>query len=842
MSSGLNKIKHIFFYIFTMAMLLSAMPSIPASAKETAAEDTTKPKVINVIFDDSGSMAMSGRTRWCEAKYALEVFTAMMGEEDTINIYQMSEFDPTADTRSGKIITVKGSDSKRVATVHDMNSTYWNTPVEPIDEAAEDLSSIDEDTSDRWLVVLTDGAVFYEGGTEISKSATQEMLTEKLNGYADDYNVVYLGIGSEAVSISKEASNFYSYVASDTNNEILTRVTDIANLIFEHLILDDSHISGEYSLDIDIPTTQIIVFAQGENVSIGKLKQNGEEIKGESISVKYSDVKPGRYEDAVVNESLKGVVATYNADADSPFSNGTFDIDVTGANTVQFYYKPGVKAVCTLKDADGNPVNAKNGTITEGDYTAEIGFVDPISGEQVESDLLKIEQSEASMTNNEKELTVPGQVTLERGDVRMEVTIDLEGNVRIHNELEYSIEPEALDMSIKLDIPAENYHAEQLGENCTPIIATVIDNKTGQPITKEQWDSCELEVEDSSNDKNIVWDKDLIKKGSETGTWEIRPSAKNDKAVKNLGGKYLFNVTAKMEYDGQTVEPSEGGSITIEQYEGTPIVFEADPVAEPIKLSDLDSFEGIRVTAYTTDEDGNKQVITPEVWEALKVKKTSPTTGRMTWSITKGTETGTYIVKPGYMWKFLKLFTHTGDVSITLLGKGSVGQLYYEGTGTAGLKIEPLTLKEIWMLIWKYLLIAAILIFLIVGYTTKKRINTRRMKPHIALMGKNSGVKYSVSRRLLPYVPERASINCNKPNLMCPISNLQIEATGKNTFKILNAESVLKNGVRINGETVSRDDKDRISRKKYRYSGFTMAPIPPPGAGNVGMFYMSNNN
>ena len=85
--------------------------------KTEAATTSGQGRIINVVYDDSGSMVKSGGTfieRWSQAKYAMEVFSAMMSKNDTMNIYPMSI--------EGKLgITVKGSDPNRVKAVHDMN-------------------------------------------------------------------------------------------------------------------------------------------------------------------------------------------------------------------------------------------------------------------------------------------------------------------------------------------------------------------------------------------------------------------------------------------------------------------------------------------------------------------------------------------------------------------------------------------------------------------------------------------------------------------------------------------------------------------------------------------------
>ncbi len=127
--------------------------------KAEAAPDAGS-RIIHVVYDDSGSMVKDGDgtfiERWSQAKYAMEVFSAMMSKQDIMNIYPMS--------KEGELgLTVRGSDVGRVKAVHDMNGRYRNTPFVTVTSAAEDL--LKQDASyERWLVIITDGA-FDDGAT-----------------------------------------------------------------------------------------------------------------------------------------------------------------------------------------------------------------------------------------------------------------------------------------------------------------------------------------------------------------------------------------------------------------------------------------------------------------------------------------------------------------------------------------------------------------------------------------------------------------------------------------------------------------------------------------------------
>ena len=92
-----KNILHIVLYALVLIILAGATAvDVSAEAK------TKKTRVIHVVYDDSGSMVDSNAS-WSQAKYALEVFTAMMNENDRLVIYPMSAYSITDDiwTQSG---------------------------------------------------------------------------------------------------------------------------------------------------------------------------------------------------------------------------------------------------------------------------------------------------------------------------------------------------------------------------------------------------------------------------------------------------------------------------------------------------------------------------------------------------------------------------------------------------------------------------------------------------------------------------------------------------------------------------------------------------------------------
>ena len=169
-----------------------------------AVNQLPKGKIINVVYDDSRSMYLNNETRWCQAKYAMEVFCAMMGEEDTMNIYSMNR---------SEVLTVTGDDPDRVAKVHAMTSTYSGTPFSTVTKAGNALRN--EDSSyERWLVVLTDGSF---------DNTTQSTVQSSLDGYnAAGIKTAYLAIGDSAVELQGDPHVGAYAEKAATTSEILS--------------------------------------------------------------------------------------------------------------------------------------------------------------------------------------------------------------------------------------------------------------------------------------------------------------------------------------------------------------------------------------------------------------------------------------------------------------------------------------------------------------------------------------------------------------------------------------------------------------------------------------------
>lgn len=104
-------------------------------------------RMINVVYDDSGSMYRTDSVvdTWCQAKYSMEVFAAMLGEKDTLNVYYMSDY--RSGTGRGPRLVLHGKDgaATNVGKLHSEKTRAGNTPFNSVRKAYSDLSKATAD-------------------------------------------------------------------------------------------------------------------------------------------------------------------------------------------------------------------------------------------------------------------------------------------------------------------------------------------------------------------------------------------------------------------------------------------------------------------------------------------------------------------------------------------------------------------------------------------------------------------------------------------------------------------------------------------------------------------------
>jgi hypothetical protein len=323
-----------------------------------------------MVYDDSGSMyhdAGVAQTRWSQGKYALEVFAAMLEENDTMNIWLLN---------GGRGPTIKGAENmeSRVKQIHNMALGKGATPFAPVIEAYDALQN--EAADIKWLILITDGTSFNDGGN-------LDWCVARMENYVSaGTNAALLTIDSPSTVYSNAGLNIYQ-AKSDNIRE---RLTELCNKIFLRNKLQ-SVSAGNTTINVDVPLSKLFVFVQGDNAGVSGI---GDIAPNEKAAVKYTEDYPeaitdwnnrgfaGSFADTV-DRSLVGQVAVFERKFDK---NTDYKLNVSNAQVVEVYYEPEANAGMALTDVETGErfvyVDGKTPfrEIQEGDYIIEFGLID----------------------------------------------------------------------------------------------------------------------------------------------------------------------------------------------------------------------------------------------------------------------------------------------------------------------------------------------------------------------------------------------------------------------------------------------------------------------------------
>ena len=521
-------------FIAVALTLLMLMPFCLTANAETYVPSRT----INLVYDDSGSMIRVGSNyvdTWCQAKYAMEVFAGMLGENETLNIYYMSDY-VNGSTSAPPKLTLTGSKDAtiteaNVKKIHDLVTDASDTPFDSVKKAYADLKKVTSD--ERWLVVLTDGEF---NGT--SNSRVENYFNECVSD--GKTRVMMLSMGPNAAVINPNPDKHIYFEKAENTTDILSKLTRICNRIFQSNALP---INESNEISFNVPMSQLVVFAQGKSVKIeGITTSDGKTVKASSnVHVQYSQTattdKNYPVSKVIVADNLNGYVATYNTD----FEPGTYKVNVSGADNIQVYYKPNVSIAAYLFNDDNEEVTAKDNLIA-GTYRLEFGFINGTNGEKVtDTSLLGNIIYQSSIVNTttsgekiETEAKSGDMVTIKEGTLDIAVTAQFLEYNTVQANLNYQVYcSNDLIFTFK-EKPTYTLNTDGFTNPNDPLILNVkIDSGEGiVDLTAEQWELL--------GTPKITTTADLgefkIEKTETIGEYKVYPTLKDNDPMKTGGG------------------------------------------------------------------------------------------------------------------------------------------------------------------------------------------------------------------------------------------------------------------------------------------------------------------
>ncbi|MBQ4066937.1 MAG: hypothetical protein IJD22_04755, partial [Clostridia bacterium] len=401
------------------------LPAIGSKAAEVIKVEKTYD--IAVVYDNSGSMYLEAKedyteeeiasiacpARWCKAKFAMEIFASMLDYAggDKLTIFPMWEVvtdgstpaqTPIEDAQYGDAIEIRSKDD--IDLITNMYTTFaGDTPFNAVINASNYLKT--STATEKWLIVLTDGAFSPYGNSEtdaeaggvfincMSTEATRTLLLEQAKL---GFNVQYFLMGElphykkddidyQIPVVEASPSNGLYVEQAITSEELQTKLIDICNMIFQRDELVN-RLEGD-QLKLDISMKKLVVFVQGEGAKIVSLKdESGERVEPTEPSKqrKYSTFHTaGPWDDYIplYDKTLYGHVVTFGA---CPKGNYTLDLDGVDPDKVKIFYEPDVDMVVTVYDSEGNEVVFEEGTaVIEGEYTVKAKLIDAVTGDDI---------------------------------------------------------------------------------------------------------------------------------------------------------------------------------------------------------------------------------------------------------------------------------------------------------------------------------------------------------------------------------------------------------------------------------------------------------------------------
>lgn len=573
----------LFVLCMISAWVFSAFAISPLAIAES--EGAQKPKAICIVYDDSGSMEGEGNFAWEQAHYAIEVFAAMLGPNDTMEIFTMSSADEGA-TEPDLIINGSAEMSERVAAAHsNFSKTHGWTNFNAAVTASERLKIKSPDEYDRYLVILTDGAFNVcdnldsterednEIGT--ARRATNEQVAAAAQNHlktwstTDQINVEYVAMGNDASDFLPTSDGNRLRVSTIDGGHILSGIIDESNLIFGRGELN-SYNAGSGELNLEIPTKRIVVFAQGQGVSIGDLEGTDPKAKAEKAQVSHVDTphdpdyrnaegKSGNEDiwDGKADPSLQGRVAVFTPVSGEGFNVGTAHLNIENADTVNIYYQPYVDIELTLVDSSGNQFIADSAgviPITADDYSLSYRLLNPFNPEEeIDSPLIdknKLRFSTRLTYENGDEIILGESDSFRISDGTGTITsfAAITDEVSIDKRYDVVVMPRDLEVAV-VGKPKEPLDVHTLSES-DPLIVKV--TKSGQPLDQSQWQNTALDVSSPDSRTGIVEGLFAVPKsigyevqpGDEPSTFKVFLKPYNDTPAETLSGNVPLHFRA----------------------------------------------------------------------------------------------------------------------------------------------------------------------------------------------------------------------------------------------------------------------------------------------------------
>jgi hypothetical protein len=451
-------------------------------------------RIISIVYDDSNSMLENQKTTWSHARYSLQVFAALLEENDELNVFLMSSF-LSGSNRSVPDITIRGSSPNRVSELLE-GMTARNTggtPYRAVQVAYEHLRKYAKPDDEKWLIVLTDG--------DFNDNPN---LNEEYNKYIsrlEGLKILTLAIGPDVDTKKLPTTNNTILVyKANVDEEVTLEIANIAKRVFNR-----AELSNLRSFELGIPVSEIIVFAQGDDVNVGLGNLTGASInKIIDVKVDNTDIRFAtsntKYVDNIQSANLRGKLVYISPAVGTDFIDiqKNVTLDISGSNSIRIYYKPKVEIEVYLSTLEGKRVD--DDRIHSGSYIIKANIVhpgDPLKTSEINQGLLGNLEFDFNILNNEKSLScgvnacrLGSTIAIERGTLDINVVGQYLTYNTISDFKSFKVLSPPQPVTLKINKKSEGYILSEL-EKENPIEVEI--SQDGVIISKEKWDLLNIE-------------------------------------------------------------------------------------------------------------------------------------------------------------------------------------------------------------------------------------------------------------------------------------------------------------------------------------------------------------
>lgn len=320
---------------FALALLVGLQAfSVCSNAANESGSPKHIPRVVSIVFDDSGSM-YKNTDRWAYTSYAMQSFAAMMGSQDVLYITYLNAPVGT--------VKVDLSDGVKSKNVRDFYSIMFgggtpNRVEKGVDCLRKEYANYKENAK-YYLVVMADGELD-SGLGELSTVIKSAAATAEATLHDAEFETVYFSMKSgDKTEIPGVTSHFAA-----SSEKIVGALKNVSAEIMGRSEVKHKVENGKLSFTLQYPALSIAVFAQKENGNFEKFKASVQK-DGKPLSCQVGNynvncpteivknLEHTVYQEVIPQNPPAGVVSLIT-DGGNPLAKGDYTIDVSGYDLV----------------------------------------------------------------------------------------------------------------------------------------------------------------------------------------------------------------------------------------------------------------------------------------------------------------------------------------------------------------------------------------------------------------------------------------------------------------------------------------------------------------------------